>query len=587
MFDDDTLLMSNKEFFTKDGSLSKIFTTDAFMRKDQTFYRPLQNMSFLMDVKISGGMNTWMFHLTNVLLFSFIAFSLYFLLLIFKISPLYALLGSLFYAAHPLFASSAAWLPARGDLLLALFSTVCFIFWIRFFNHKKYSSLFVCWLCFSLALFTKETALFLPVLFLLYYLFFTPKLKIDFKMVLLGVLLLCTAVAWYMLRAVSIVDSDASISFSEFLRNFLAIPASLAMFVVPYDFSTVPEFTLTKAITGFVLLIFVLVIMVKKTPQPLKEKLFFLLWFILLLIPTFFAKTKEWDYLEHRFLLPLIGILIILLSCIQNKNKKRITTVSIIIITVFSITTIFKTQVFATPVSFYEAAKSNKNKPEVYYFLKGNIEQLSEKFDKALISYNAAIDINPDHIRSLNNRGVIKQKKEDFEGALADFNKAIDLGFKDYFILRNRGQVRANLKDYTGAIEDFSLALEFEIHDEILYDRGKAYLMLEDDENALADFNRYFTGKPAGPEFFTMLGIEFGQKGNNEKSIFCFTKAIDADSTYTFAYFNRAFAKYTSADYTNALVDCEKLLSIDSLHQKARILKEQCTKKLLLSQKSK
>jgi lipoprotein NlpI len=581
MFDDDYLLMANKDFFIEDGSLSKIFTTDAYMRNDMTFYRPLQNLSFLFDVKLSGGMNMWMFHCTNILLFSLIASSLYFLLLKIKISSFYAFLGIIIYAANPLFASSAAWIPARGDLMLTLFSILCFIFWIRFIKEKNYGALILTWLCFTLALFTKETAAFLPVLFFIYFFVFNTKPKIDFKIVMLGLLFLCTAIAWYFLRALSIVDSNSSITIFEFSRNLLAIPASLAMFIVPYDFSTVPEFTLLKAILGSTFLFLLILLTFIKTSQPRKIKIFFFLWFLLLLFPTFFANSKEVDYLDHRFLLPLIGIFIFILLHIPEKYKTKITSFSIIIIIIFSVVTIFRTQVFANPIAFYEAAKLNKNKPEVYYFLKGNIEMLSDKFDKALKSYNTVIEYNPDHIRALNNRGIIKQTMGDFEGALADFNRAIELELINFHIFKNRGIVKMNLHDYAGAIEDFGFALEFEHHAEIYYHRGNAYLILEKIENAWKDFIQYSSESNINPEIFTNLGINFGQKGNIEKSIDCFSRAIDAEPTYTHAFYNRAFAKYISADYEAALADCEKLLALDPMYKNALILAEQCKKNFL------
>jgi len=546
MFDDDSLLMANKEFFTKDGSISKIFTTDAFMQNNKTFYRPLQNLSFLIDVKIAGKLNAGMFHFSNVLLFSLIAFSLYFLLLKFNISYLHAFLGTLFYSAHPLFASSAAWIPARGDLLLTLFSILAFIFWINFLHHKKYSALIITWLCFTLALFSKETAALLPVLFLIYLLIFEHKPKIDVKMVLLGFLGLCTALAWYYLRNLSIINSDLDLTTSDFLQNLLAIPASLAMFVAPYHFSTVPEFTPVKLILGFALLCLMVVLIVKKSALPRGEKIFYLLWFLLLLLPTFFAKAKEWDYLDHRFLLPLITVLIFLLLHIQKISKTKVITVSVILISVFSIVTFLNAQAFSTPITFYEAAKDNKNKPEVYYFLKGNIEQITEKYDKALQSYNAAIFYQPEHYRALNNRGIIKQTKGDFEGALADYNRAIDLGLKNYHIFKNRGTVKIHLEDAAGAIEDFESALEFEPH----------------------------------ADTYTTLGIICGQNGEVEKSIDYLTKAIETDPTYTLAYYNRSFAKYISSDYTGALADCNTLFAIDSLYPNVRILKEQIKKNL-------
>jgi len=573
MFDDDSLLLSNQEFFTEDGSLSTIFTTDAFMENDKTFYRPLQNMSFLIDVKLSGGMNVWMFHLTNVLLFSIIAFLFYFLLLRFNISRVYAFIGTLLYASHPLFVSAVAWIPSRGDLLLTLFSIAAFIFWIRFIDNKKYHFLILTWLFFTLALFSKETAAFLPLVLLLHFLIFTPKPKIDFKMILLGFLMLCTALVWLFLRNLSVAGSDLNLTALDFFRNMLTIPVSLAMFVVPYSFSTVPEFTLTNVLIGCVLIILLIVFSVKSKSQPGKQKIFYLLWFLLLLIPTFFAKTKEWDYLEHRLLLPLAGILMLVLLHIQNKNKVKVTSVMVALIVVFSVVTVFKTKGYENPVSFYEAVKHNKNKPEVYYFLKGNVEQVSENLDAALRSYNAAIKYDPNHRKALNNRGIIKQERGDFEGALADYNKAIDLGMKNFHIFKNRATVKMTLEDYTGAIKDYGTALEYEFHAEILYRRGQAYLMSDDDENALEDLDKYALEGTVDPEIFTTLGISFGQKNQFEQSLYCFTKAIETDSTYTPAFFNRAFAKYISADYSGALADCDKLLSIDSLYSKANVLK--------------
>jgi len=573
MFDDDSLLMANKEFFTKNGDLKTIFTTDAFLKDDGTFYRPLQNVSFLMDVKIWGSMDMRMFHFTNILLFAFIAVSLYFLLLRFKIPHFMAFMGTLVYAAHPLFTSSATWIPARGDLLLTLFSILTFIFWIQFLTHKKYSALTVSWLCFTLALFTKETAALIPVLFLIYFFTFEPKPKIDFKMVLLGFLLLGTGVVWFVLRYSFIQTYDTNLDSAMFLQNLLAIPAGLSMFAVPYDFSTAPEFTITKIGIGVVLLILIVVMTVAKSTQQRRRKLFYLLWFVLLLFPTFFARTKEWDYLDHRFLLPFIGILLFILSFMQNIGKAKMALVSTTLILIFSTVSIFKSQAFADPHAFCEAMKYNKNHPENYYFLKGNLAQTAERYEKALKEYDMAIRYNPDHIKTLNNRGIVKQELGDFSGALADYNHAIELGFKNYYIFKNRGAVRVQLSDYYGAVEDYNSALEQEQNAEIYYLRGMTYRALEENEKALEDLNQYVSEGYANSELYTLIGIIYGKIEALENAISCFNKAIEMDSTYTFAYYNRAYAKYILSDFSGALADCEKLLAMDSQYSNAHILK--------------
>ena len=518
-------------------------------------------------------MDMRMFHFTNILLFALIAFSLYFLLLRFNIPHFIAFMGTLVYAAHPLFTSSATWIPARGDLLLTLFSILAFIFWIRFLNHKKYSDLVTSWLCFTLALFTKETAALLPVLFLVYFFTFEPKPKIDFKMVLFGVFLLGAGVVWFILKSSFIQTYDTGLSTAMFLQNLFAIPVGLAMFAVPYDFSTAPEFTPVKIGIGAALLMVIIVMTAVKSSQHRGKKLFYLLWFVLLLFPTFFARTKEWDYLDHRFLLPLIGILLFILSFIQNTGKRKIAIVSTTLIIIFSTASIFRSQAFSNPHAFCEALKHNKNHPESYYFVKGNLEHTAKKYESALKEYNTAIRYNPDHLRALNNRGIVKQQLGDLQGALADYNHAIELNFKNYHIFKNRGTVRFQLEDYAGAVEDCGSALEYEDNADIYYLRGMIYRALAENEKALADFNHYISRGYANPELYTQMGIIYGKTGDFENAIDCFSKALAMDATYTSAYYNRAFAKYTLLDYSGALADCEKLLAIDSLYSNALILR--------------
>jgi tetratricopeptide (TPR) repeat protein len=224
--------------------------------------------------------------------------------------------------------------------------------------------------------------------------------------------------------------------------------------------------------------------------------------------------------------------------------------------------------------------KSNKKKPEAYHFFKGNLEQISEKFEKALKAYNIALTHNPDYLRAINNRAIVKQTLNDFTGALEDYNRVIELGHHNYHILKNRGTVRLQLNDYEGALDDFGNALEFEKHAEIFYFRGNIYFKLEENEKALSEYHQYIIEGYGDPEIYTITGIIYGKMGNIENSINCFSQAIESDSTYTYALYNRAYAKYISFDYAGALIDCEKLLSIDSYYSNAQVLKSEIQKKL-------
>ena len=315
-FDENEILLQNKSFFTNDFSLKKFFTTDAFLHYESAYYRPLQNLSFAIDALMANGIIFWVFHLTNVILFILTGISLYFLLQKFKISPHFAFLGALLFIVNPLNVWSVVWVPARGDLLLTLFTLLSFICFINFLKNKSFFTLFLTFLCFSLALFSKETAAFIPFLFLVYYWVKKRFFIFNYKFFLLGGLMFGVGIVWFYLRYYAIMHFDSMITWKDFMYNLLNIPVALSQMVFPYEMSPFPTFTIPKIVLGTILLLVFSFIVIKKTETGKGEKMFFLFWFILLLFPTLFVKGINVDYFEHRYLLPQIGILALLIKTI-------------------------------------------------------------------------------------------------------------------------------------------------------------------------------------------------------------------------------------------------------------------------------
>ena len=176
-FDDDLIIEDNSAFFEGSIDIKKIFTTDAFLSEAGMLYRPLQTLSYAIDTQLAGGINPNMYHFTNVLLFTLLVCSLFFLFRRFNIPDKISFIGTLLFAVHPMFTVSVSWIPARGDLLLALFSILSILFFIDFIRQQKYYQLVFSSLFFLLALFSKETAAFLPFLFLMYFFCFLKNQK--------------------------------------------------------------------------------------------------------------------------------------------------------------------------------------------------------------------------------------------------------------------------------------------------------------------------------------------------------------------------------------------------------------------------
>ena len=57
-------------------------------------------------------------------------------------------------------------------------------------------------------------------------------------------------------------------------------------------------------------------------------------------------------------------------------------------------------------------------------------------------------------------------------------------------------------------------------------------------------------------------GIEYTRQGDNSSAIDEFTKAIEIDPTYHFAYYNRALAYYRIGNLESSLVDYNKAIEL-------------------------
>jgi len=143
-------------------------------------YRPLSLVLFAIEVELFG-LNPFVSHLINALLYGLTSVVLYWLLLQFfqnKKSESYvyfiALSGALLFAAHPLHTEVVANIKGRDEILALLGSLGALSLSLKaFYRKRQYWSLLAA-AVFLLALFSKENAItFLAVVPLAYY-FFTP-----------------------------------------------------------------------------------------------------------------------------------------------------------------------------------------------------------------------------------------------------------------------------------------------------------------------------------------------------------------------------------------------------------------------------
>ena len=503
-FDDEMIISNNINFLKDFSNAHHAFLTDAFIDKSSSFYRPLQSFSYMLNIKLSGGNNPWMYHLSNVLLLGFVACLLFLFLKKFLIPSKLALLSTLIYVTHPLFVSSVAWIPALGELQLMLFSLLSFLFFIEFIKNGKLKYLIFNWIVFTMALFSKETAVLLPFLFVIYYLTFSSHKHFEKKYILMILLYSISGIFWLWLRSKSIgVDSIQGDTFGliPFISNLQVIPESLANFFTPYSIAPIPEYSILKTFIGLVIILIIIILFFKKSERSKKEKIFCISWFLILMFPPMLYKQVWIDYLNHRFFIPLIGILLFGLFVFPKKwIEKSETLISWIciafIIFLISITFI-KSRSYTDPMTYFNSAIIQNPNSSIAYYNRGYNKSSKNDYQGAIDDYSKAITIYPEYAEAYNNRGNMKNVMSDIEGAIDDYNKAIAINPSYEQAYYNRGVVKLNINNNSGAIEDFSKAITINPNNINAYiNRSVAEYLTKDLINALTDCNKVLELNP-------------------------------------------------------------------------------------------
>ena len=135
---DDIYLVGENPFFRSPVFLWEVFRHWLFVDSYSTYYRPVQNWSYIFDYWLWGG-DTLGYHLTNVLLHSCCGFLLY--LLLRRILPredgesrtegAVAFLVSLAWTVHPMHNAAVAYIAGRADSLAGVFACSAWLMALR------------------------------------------------------------------------------------------------------------------------------------------------------------------------------------------------------------------------------------------------------------------------------------------------------------------------------------------------------------------------------------------------------------------------------------------------------------------------
>jgi len=433
--DDQQLIAEGKEL---SASLSGFL--DAFHRDvlngpagKGIYYRPILTISFILDAWLGGG-SPFINHLTNLILHLVASCLIFFLFTKLGYADEIALVFSVIFTVHPALAQAVAWIPGRNDILLTVFVLLSFIGFLDFLDTKKLKYYLLHIFLFALALFTKESAVFLPIMCLVYLYLIMKEKKFSYRSNILTAGWLIVIGFWLFMRKIGLsnpVEPDLFYISGHFLLNLPALVPFIGKAILPFNLSVWPIMENTSFIYGILSIILIAAAIIFTKRPRYGFIVFGALWFVLFLSPVFIhiRLARETVFLEHRLYLPVIGIMILLY---ETKFVKRLALTdrgsfiaAISCIAIFSSITFCHSENFKDSLTFCRSAVTSSPDSVIAHMNLGSAYLMDANSRGAVEEFKKAIAIAPHESFGYNYLGVCYMEKNMFKEASLEFRKAM------------------------------------------------------------------------------------------------------------------------------------------------------------------
>src|SRR4030095_13569750 len=156
-------------------------------------------------------------------------------------------------------------------------------------------------------------------------------------------------------------------------------------------------------------------------------------------------------------------------------------------------------------------------------------------------------------------RGIERYNAGDYDAAIADFSEAIELN-SGFASLRDGKQVRSKFSNnqYRDELDRIVVADPFNAV--AYYNRGLAWHVKGEVERAIDDFNKAIGINPRYVDAYIVRGKAWHSKGDIGRAVADYDRAIVLDSRSAFAYNNRGIARKDMKDIAGAMSDFDRAI---------------------------
>lgn len=568
---DDIAVIENNRFVQDGiGGIGDLFTTfywKGFWDSNSGLYRPLSLILFAIEHEIAPN-SASVHHFFNVLFYALSIGMLFKVLskLLSNYSIWIATAITTLFLLHPSHTEVVANIKSRDEIL-------SFLFFLLTFNRLiegKYTNLkdgFITGIFFLACLLSKEAGIMYIPIFGAY--FFLVK-KISFLQSIKQLLpLIFVGVAWFALHQ-TIIHADpippitytyndnslvACENGSQVATGIGILGRYLSETVLPlnlsYDYSynqlpclTFGSIEVLLALLSVSLLLGLAVYTRKKHPLITFGIVFF---FISIALVTNVFSLIGTTYANRLIYAPSLGLIIAgtlgITILIQRFNSSSTPSIAIFgcFALYFSIKTLQRTPAWESNASLFTADVQNSPNSARVHFNYGTLLMNTEGLDtlsaeaqlnRAVSSYNRALEIDKKDVGSLKNLGVVLFRLKKYEQSLLATKKAIELSPTDSLLFINLGDTYFSNNQFPEAISSYETIIHLKDNTAATYKRlAVSYFNLKKYPEAIRWFKVGIKRFPEDIEMLTNLGNAYGASGQVELANQTFLKAYELDGS--------------------------------------------------------
>jgi len=578
---DDSVTIVNNNLIKSWKNIHSIFSFNYFILSGELSYRPVVTLSYFIDYFI-WGLNPLGFHLTNIFLQTANTILFYvFLKRVTKTNTL-AFISTVLFTTHPILTETVNSISYREDLLAALFFLIAFILFLKIDKNTLTQGRFLLYytgalFSYLLSLFSKEMAITLPILLVLFNIFYSSSgspLQVIMKRakgIYIGYFIITgfyLFIRFVLFRHVYIrLDQTQQSLFVMF--NVLA--SYIKLLFLPFDLNAdyvVPSVTTgTTSLIISMLLVITAVILLIRLWQNNKQYWFFMSWFFVTLLPVSNIIPIGNIMAERYLYIPIMGfsgvIGILIQNCTSKKNLAILCFGAVIVI--IGITSVYRNGIWHDEFTLWHSTISREpNSARAHHNL-GVVHSAKGFYDYAEFEYKKTLEINPRDIEAHYNMGNVYERKGMLDTAMREYQEALRYNpfYADAY--NNLGNIYKNRHLLDRAIELYKKAIQCNPFNPNYYNNlGLAYSENKLYKEAINEFRRALKINSKIPSTHNNLGNTYKEMGNFEEALTEYKAALGLDPANADAHNNLGIIYIRMEQLEEAMGEFETAIRLDS-----------------------